>query len=282
MEEFEANVRQYVAKHKPLLYILTPCYGSLCFVNYTNCIISSLSICAQLGIQVQLEFCRNDSLVPRARNNLVARAMNNPNTTHIMFIDADITWNPLDVVKLVTSNQLLIGGLYPLKHIHFDRLKDPNAINNWKKTRDSQPFLENISDEDIIQHNLLRYNFNPNQGSSQIVNSLLEVRHLATGFMMIRRETIECMQKAYPSTKYVDDIGFLRGSENDHAFALFDCGVDNGHYYSEDWLFSERWNNMGGKIYVNATINLTHTGLHDFNGCFLTSLMNNSVPGQFY
>ena len=47
----------------------------------------------QLGIELHTEFCKNDSLVSRARNNLVARAMSNPNTTHMLFIDNDITWD---------------------------------------------------------------------------------------------------------------------------------------------------------------------------------------------
>jgi len=275
MESFEAAVREYVATHKPVLYILTPCFGSVCFVSYTTCLINTMNLCNSLGIEVHVEFCRNDSLVPRARNNLVARAMINPRTTHLMFIDADIIWNAIDVIKLVTSHQFLVGGLYPLKHFHFDRLKKPEVIEKWKKARDSEPFLQGASDEDIIQHNLLRYNFNhvPGKSSVQIVKNMLEVRHLATGFMMIRRETIETMMKAFPSTKYVDDVGFLKSEENEFAYALFDCGVEEGHYFSEDWLFSQRWRNMGGKIYVNATINLTHTGLQDFNGSFLTSLL---------
>jgi hypothetical protein len=275
MEAFDAEVKEYVTKYKPVVYMLTPCYGSLCFVSFMVCLVNTMNLCKSYGIEFHIEFCRNDSLVPRARNNLIARAMANPKATHFMFVDADITWNAIDMVKLLISHQHLVGGLYPLKHFHFERLNDPTAIGTWKAKRDSQPFLENISDEDIIQHNLLRYNFNhiPGMNTVPIVKNLIEVRHLATGFMMIRRETIETMQKAFPSTKYVDDVGFLKGNENDHAYALFDCGVDEGHYFSEDWLFSQRWKNMGGKIYVNATINLTHTGVQDFNGSFLTSLL---------
>jgi hypothetical protein len=274
MEAFRETVKTYVDTYKPVLYILTPCYGSQCYVNYMSCLINTQNICTHFGIEFHVEFCRNDSLVPRARNNLIARAMANRSTTHILFIDADITWNPIDVIKLIINHQPLSGGLYPLKHFHFDRLKDPSVIEKWRKARDNQPFLEHISDEDILQHNLLRYNCNHIQGSNlQIVKNLLEVRHLATGFMMIRRETIETMMKAFPSTKYTDDIGFLRNEENEFAYALFDCSIEDGHYYSEDWMFSQRWINMGGKIFVNVTINLIHTGIQDFNGAFLTSLL---------
>jgi len=275
MEAFEANVKAYVEKHNPTLYILTPCYGSVCYVNYVLCLIRTLNLCKKYNIDVYTEFCRNDSLVPRARNNLIARAMTDPKTTHMIFIDADIIWEPVDVIKLIISNQYVVGGVYPLKHFHFDRLSDPSIITKWRDARAKQPILTGITDENIIQHQLLRYNYNPvpsENGTIQVVNNLVEVRHLATGFMMIRRETIECMEKAFPSTKYVDDIGFLKKEEEEHAYALFDCAVENKHYYSEDWLFSQRWKNMGGKIYVNLTINLVHTGIQDFKGCFLASL----------
>jgi hypothetical protein len=275
MEAFEERVKKYVDEYKPVLYVLTPCYGSMCFVSYINSLLSTMKLCNKFGIEFFIEFCRNDSLVQRARNNLIARAMKNPKTTHMMFIDADIIWDPHDILKLLISHQPLVGGLYPLKNFYFDRLKDPSIIERWKQARKSQPFLENISDENLIQHNLLRYNFNQlkNNTCLNVVSNLTEVRHLATGFMMIRRETIECMQKAFPSTKYVDDIGFLDKEEEKHAYALFDCGVEEGHYFSEDWLFSQRWTNMGGKIYVNVTVNLTHTGIQDFKGSFLSHIV---------
>ena len=111
------SIKEYMAKNKPFLYILTPCYGSMCYVNYISCILETVKIFNYFEIQFKVEFCRNDSLVSRARNNLVARAMTNDKMTHIMFIDTDITWNPYDLIKLIMSNELLIGGIYPLKNI---------------------------------------------------------------------------------------------------------------------------------------------------------------------
>lgn len=281
MESKQYNdVEKYVLQYKPSLVILTPCYGSMCYTNYVTCLLNTINVCNACKIPVTFEFCRCDSLVPRARNNLLAKAMTKqPKATHFIFIDADITWDPHDVIKLIISHKLVCGGLYPLKSFHFDRLLGDNQIvEKWKKQKIKQPFLQNVSDTDIIQHNLLSYNFNiPNTGSTtvEVVNNMTQVRHLATGFMMLRRETIECMQKAFPSTKYVDDVSFLEGDENNNAYALFDCGVEDGHYFSEDWLFCQRWINMGGKVYANLTINLTHTGIQDFKGSVLTSFINN-------
>jgi hypothetical protein len=91
--------------------------------------------------------------------------------------------------------------------------------------------------------------------------------------MLMQRQMIEKMMLAYHSTKYTDDVGFLNGRENNYAYALFDCGVEDDHYLSEDWLFCNRWSKIGGSIWLDVTINLTHTGVQDYNGSFLSSIL---------
>lgn len=273
---FMQKVNEYLAKNKTKVYILTPCYGSLCFVNYVKCIMATSDMFRSLGIGFSLEFCRNDSLVSRARNNLVAKAMNDPEMTHILFIDADITWNPSDILKLIICNKALCGGVYPLKHYYWERLTanpEKNFIKDVLERKKKSDFHAHISNEQMIQHNLLRYNINYMNNVLSIDNNLAKVRHLATGFMMIKRSTIEKMSQAFPSTKYTDDVGFLQGKENDYAYALFDCGVEDNHYYSEDWLFCHRWSKMGGSIWLDVTINLVHTGNEDYNGSYLSTIM---------
>jgi len=274
VDKFQKTVAEYVEKNKPVLYILTPCYGSMCYVNYTICLIHTLNLLKQLNIQTMVEYCRNDSLVSRARNNLVAKAMTNRSTTHILFIDTDITWDPWDVVKLLLDNESLVGGVYPLKRYGWEKITtNPEIISKWIAKKNEFPVLKGHSDEQIIQHNLLRYNINYVSPNLSINKNLAEVRHLATGFMMIKRATIEKMMKAFPSTKYVDDVSFLEPAENEFAFALFDCGVEDGHYLSEDWMFCNRWRNMGGKVFINVGINLTHSGIEDYRGSFVTSFL---------
>ena len=107
----------------------------------------------------------------------------------------------------------------------------------------------------------------------EIENNLVKIKHLATGFMLIKRTVIEVMSKAFPQTKYVDDVNFLSGKENDFAYALFDCGVEDGHYFSEDWMFCHRWQKMGGFVYADVTINLDHTGIETYKGSFISSIM---------
>jgi hypothetical protein len=234
-----------------------------------------------MGVNIQVEFCKNDSLVSRARNNLVARAMADKQLTHILFIDADITWEPTSILKLLIADKPIVGGVYPLKHYHWDKLvTDPlnpyksDIIQSWIKTKNGSQLKDIIDDETFIQNKLLSYNINYLGNYLSIDENLAKVKHTATGFMMIKRSTIENMMKAFPSTKYVDDVHFLKPEENEFAYALFDCGVEDGHYYSEDWLFCHRWTKMGGEIFIDVSINLNHTGIEDYKGSYIASIVS--------
>ena len=233
-----------------------------------------------LNIDVQVEFCKNDSLVSRARNNLIARAMFDKKMTHVLFIDSDISWEPTSILKLLVSNKHLVGGVYPLKHYNWDKLvKDPlnpyksDIVPSWIKSKNESQLKDIIDDETIIQNKLLNYNVNYLDNYLTIDDNLAKVKHTATGFMMIQRDTFDKMFTYYKSTKYIDDVGFLTETENDYAHALFDCCIEDGHYLSEDWLFCERWSRLGDEVYADVNINLTHSGLEDFKGSYVSSMI---------
>lgn len=268
------NVIDYISKTKPHLIILTPCYNSSMYVTYTESLLQTMFMCKDLGINATVHFCRNDSLVSRARNNLIAKAMSIPTATHFLFIDADITWTPFDILKLLVADKHIVGGIYPIKNYEFDKLAaNPNAVNDIFARKNKSQLKDAFSNKEYLQTNMVRYNINYVSNMLEIENNLTKVKHLATGFMLIKRSVIEVMSKAFPQTKYVDDVNFLSGKENDFAYALFDCGVEDNHYLSEDWMFCRRWQKMGGSVYADITINLDHTGVETYKGSFISSLM---------
>lgn len=274
-EDMEKNIIKMVEERNIKLAILTPCYGGVCNVNYMCSLINTISLMNQLKVKLRIEFCKNDSLVSRARNNLVAKALTDPETTHVLFIDNDITWNPVDIVKLLLADKDVVGGLYPVKTFYWERLINKDGVNVVQallEHKKNTP-LKDVDDVEYLQNRLLRYNVNYVSGNVEIKSNLMEVRHIATGFVMIKREVFDQMFKAYPQTKYVDDVNFLEKHENEFAYALFDCGVEEGHYFSEDWLFCSRWTKMGGKVYTDISINLTHTGPQDYVGSFVSTIV---------
>ena len=268
---FEERTKKYLEINKPKLYILTPCYGGLCHVNYINKVMDTKDLLGSLGINVVIQFIRNESLITRGRNNLIAKSMSDPDMTHVLFIDSDITWDPSSVLKLIINDKELSGGIYPIKKYHWDKLTKDNIESIME--RKNLSYNKHLTETQLIYHNLLHYNFNYlGNNNNRIDNNMMEIYTLATGFMMIKRECINKMIAAYPQYKYTDDCGFLQGDENKYAYALFDCAIVNDHYFSEDWMFCHRWKEIGGKIFVDITIDLIHTGQEDYSGRLLSTL----------
>ena len=268
-----SQITRFINEKNPSLTILTPCYNSTVYVSYMESLIQTFAMCKDIGLNMKVHFCKNDSLVSRARNNLIAKAMSDPTTTHMLFIDADITWDPIDILKLLLADKGIVGGIYPIKKYKWDTIAEPNFTNNLMQRKQNSQLKNMMSDQDFLKTNMVKYNVNYESTTLNVANNLAKVKHLATGFMMIKREVIETMSRGFQNTKYVDDVGFLHGEENDFAYALFDCGVEEGHYFSEDWMFCHRWTKMGGGVYIDITINLDHTGVETYKGSYIASVL---------
>lgn len=69
------KLKKYVDEHNPTLAILTPYYSGLRNSEYTICLINTIKIFESQGFPIKIFFLNNDSLVSRARNNLIGSAM---------------------------------------------------------------------------------------------------------------------------------------------------------------------------------------------------------------
>ena len=94
--------------------IATPCYGKLVGEGYLKSILSSFDLLRSKGHQVELHTIGNESLITRARNNQVAYFLTK-SFDYLMFIDADISWNPEALLALLDSDSDVCGIPYPTK-----------------------------------------------------------------------------------------------------------------------------------------------------------------------
>lgn len=207
------------------IHFLTPCYGGniteVCFSSYLGFTIMAM----QNGINFQIDTLSNESNVNRARNSCAAKFLSG-DCTHLMFVDADIQFNPQDIVKLINHNKDIVGGIYPQKTLPPKMVV--NTLNNSEQQGD-----------------------------------LIEVGTLGTGFMLIKRSVFEKMIEE-GATPYVDAIG-LSPEENANQYDFFQCTIDSkGRYLTEDWSFCRRWRQLGGKIWADTTIALAHVGYYRF------------------
>lgn len=234
---------------KPHLHICTPCYGAQITEPYFSSFLRLQFLLMQKQISFSLSMVTTESLITRGRNTLVAYFMANPHATHLFFIDADIRFDADSVLKLLNADKDVVAGVYPKKGLDWNRIKEnaPRSSVENLKFYGSQ-YAVNVLPE------------------SEPQGSLLEVSEVGTGFLMIKRSVIEKMFQAHPQLKYRDNLN-LDASLHPHLHALFDTSIDErGDYLSEDYTFCRRWRKMGGKIWIDTSINLDHVGHYTFNG----------------
>lgn len=82
-----------------------------------------VALCASKQIELQFATIGNESLITRARNTLVQLFMDG-DYTHLLFIDADLAFNPESVLRMVDFNKDVVTGVYPRKTIDWTKVKN--------------------------------------------------------------------------------------------------------------------------------------------------------------
>lgn len=256
---------------KKKLFLATPMYGGQCAGMYTKSIADLSALFTKYGVQLQLYYLFNESLITRARNYCVDEFMRS-DATHLMFIDSDIGFSPHDVVAMLAlmtddSPYDVLGGPYPKKCISWEKIKQ--AVDKGMADDDPNALDKYVGD----------YVFNPRSGQNEIpLGKPVEVLELGTGFMMVRRKTFETYRDAYPELSYKPDhvrTEHFDGTREIHAY--FDCIIDpdSKRYLSEDYNFCYHVTKMGGKNFLCPWMKLQHVGSYIFGG----SLVDLAVIG---
>lgn len=238
---------------RPLIVVGTPCYGGLVTQDYAMSLLNLSAAAPKAGFDVAVVMLGNDALITRGRSAIVAKFMDNPTTTHLLFVDADITFQPEHVMRLLAFDKDFVAGLYPAKMIDWKQLTE-----RFGKTGETLPEAGLAYVGDVCKNDELKTE-----------NGFATGVYAGTGFQLIKRAVFERMFTAYPETKYQALHAFPRPSQpSNNLYALFDCMIDpeTGVYLSEDYAFCRRWRAIGGEIWLDLNSRLTHTGPHSFHG----------------
>lgn len=206
--------------------------------EYTAALASSLLYLQEQGVRVTFEFVVGNSVVHKARNELVAHFLKS-DFTDLLFIDDDMQWAPASIMRLLGSQQPLIGGAGRM------RVNKPNsdpAVWCWRPIHDAEG--------ELIQDDM----------------GAVEVRGFGAAFMLINRRVFAEMIQAHPEWKR---RGMADWSQDvrDHYFEFFPPNeTDEFGELSEDYGFCHRWRTLGGRVWVDPTIRLGHVGAFNYAG----------------
>ena len=250
------------------LLIGTPCYGGLIHESYMRSLINLINILNINNIKYDIYTIGNESLITRARNSIVAKFIGKKEFTHLLFIDADITFDAQSVIRFLLKRKPVVGGCYPKKNINWDKIKESvlknNNIDNNNLMAKSLDYAVNIFAE-------------PDNGNykAQVIDGWVKVSNIATGFLLIEKNVFEIMKEKYSDGKYINDVeGYMSEETNDNFYNFFDTMIHpvSKRYLSEDYAFSQKWIDCGGEIWLDLICPLTHSGTFNFKGNILSGI----------
>jgi hypothetical protein len=278
------------------IFVGCPMYDGRCHAEFTFALCQLTALCTQLGIAVQLYFASGEALVMKARNAIADQFLQS-DASHLMLIDADIGFQAVDVLSLLAlqrgeggrNDYDVVTAPYPIKRIDWDKVAW--AARQGLANDDSARLAS-------FATNLLLF---PTEPGACLNSGPVEVAKAGTGFMMIRRRTLERFQAYHPQRRYTSGgIGIERGCsalitrffdtaiegqsetlEADLRAFLLDnpdadhdailrfmsgCARAGSDYLSEDFLFCRLIRAMGLKLWSCPWMALSHTGSFTFTG----------------
>jgi glycosyltransferase involved in cell wall biosynthesis len=133
----------------------TPAHDGRVDVWYANSLVNTIKMAMTKDIDITPVYMAYDSLVQRARNDLVRLAIEG-DFDDLIFVDSDVEWDPEWIFKLLDYKEDVVGGVYP------------------KKTDNIAFPIKAIDDKLEIGE-----------------NGLMEVEGLPTGFMRISKSALK-------------------------------------------------------------------------------------------
>ncbi len=243
-------------------FVATPNHGGVLTSVYVRSLLGLVNAAWTHGFAMQTRFLDGDSLIPRARNRLVAEFMADTRWTHLFWIDADIGFEPEAALRLLLAGREVVAGVYPQK------------TDAWPSDG-LHAALPAGSTRADFEARYARFPFNPLDGTHAAdADGFVEVLDAPTGFMLIARGVFDRLAAARPDLRYTPEAVAGGPPDTRAHYRFFDVLAEpgNGHYLSEDFAFCQRWRSIGGQVHVDTRSRLVHQGAHGYGGDFGRSL----------
>jgi hypothetical protein len=238
------------------LFVATPMYGGMCHGQYTLGMIQMVGVFSRAQTPFQFAYMMNESLITRARNSL-AHDFLGTDCTHLMFIDADIGFEPTDILGMIAADKDIICGMYPKKEI------------NWLDVE--KAVKAGVPAQDLHKHTgaFVVNAVNDAKNVEGFINAPIEISNGGTGFMLIKRRVFERLMGKVPT--YNSDMYLAVDTEQKpkviHEFFTTSIDKTSGNrLLSEDYHFCKIARKNRFKVWAAPWAKLAHCGSYNFDG----------------
>lgn len=213
------------------LFIGTPAYNSQLHTDYLHSIISFY----ERKLPFAVMSLGNESLITRARNTILSYFYRAENFTHLLFLDSDIHLHADGLVRLLAHEKDAIGAAVALKGYNAETGKP--VYNTGKLIED--------------------------KGSG-----LITTDRVGTAVLMLSRKAVDALVRhAIDNGDTYMGNPHTRGDSVDDTkmYDIFQTGVIDGEYLSEDYWVCKTLRELGFDIYVDTNVQTRHNGMYVFN-----------------
>lgn len=224
-------------------------YGGNCSGIFAESLALTFKGLMDLGYEVKYCPLYNESLITRARN-ILSEVFLKEEADYLLFIDADQSFNYLDIHKMIQEDKDILGALVPMKKINWEIIKDAALLGETNLEQYSGVFNFNIKEDGILPD----------------FTKAFEVEYIGTGMMLIKKEVLLNLKNECLSYKH--NSGEFYGIKHEDLITeFFTTSIDEkGHLLSEDFHFCKVAKSKNYKIHAVAYPEVIHAGTYFFRG----------------
>ena len=189
--------------------------------------------------------------INEARNHLLTHWYDKTDATHLLFVDADMGFEPQLILDMIAFDKPVTGVIYTKRKMNLKRLA--------AAAKSEPPERAIAQAHDFI--------IRPVRGRApRRMKGFVEVEACGTGVMLIKREAITTMLKALPQlndTKAPKNSPLAAGLSR--LIRAFDTITIDGMHLMDDFAFCHRWRVLcKGEVWACTDQAVTHVGLYKY------------------
>lgn len=202
---------------KGKVVILTPSYAGHLMEPYKESLRASAPLLNEAGWQDGMGCEFMNPYISFARATMTRRALD-AGADVVVYIDWDMSWEPMDLVTLIETPGDVVCGTYRFK-------------------KDEEEYMGVIKTDE---------NDRPICRADGCINALWG----PAGFLKVTTKAIDKFMEGYP------DLCF--GPRYAQSVDLFSHGAHGRAWWGEDAAFGRNWRAIGGEVWIIPNLSLTH------------------------
>ena len=217
------------------LFIATPAFGEMFYSVYVRSLFGLQHVLAARGWPCALATLSFSDLV-ESRSVLLTHWFDRTNASHLLFIDADMGFDPKLIVDMVELDQPVVGALYPKRKLDLSKYERAIAAGDAPSRARAKAHDFTVRGPGVGAH-----------------KGFIRVEGCGAGILLLRRDCIATLLDRQPqhsdaSARLTSPIAHGL----DRLIRVFDPIRFENAYLSEDYAFCYRWRLCGGDVWAAA------------------------------